>query len=149
MILLVKTVLKYRVDPADHHPTIIRVCTVFPWTEFCHPAGLLCPPQCLPPVGTRCLDPGEDGPSWAAGRRPTEAWGAGQPGGGAPERAHTETLQLTGLKWSGRRRSCWCSFLIFCWFLLYWLHYDNIVGYGETCKALYNKPKTTLVPLHI
>lgn len=136
MILLVKTVLKYQVDPVDHHPTIVHVCTVFPWEEFRHPAGLLRPPQRLPPVGTGCLDPGEDGPSGTAGWCPTEARGAGQPGGGAPERAHTETLQLTGQKWSGRRRSCWCSFLIFCWFLLYWLHYDNIVGYGDMQGAI-------------
>lgn len=40
---------------------------------------------------------------------------------------------------SGRKQSCWCSFLIFCWFLLYRLRYDNIVGYGETCKVLYKQ----------
>lgn len=46
---------------------------------------------------------------------------------------------LLDTKQSGRRQSCWCSFLIFCWFLLYGLRYDNIVGYGETCKVLYNQ----------
>lgn len=70
--------------PIDHNPTIIHTCAVFPRAEFRHLAGLLRPPQCLPPVRTGCLDPGEDGPSGATGRRPTEARGAGQPGGGAP-----------------------------------------------------------------
>lgn len=31
-------------------------------------------------------------------------------------------LNQTTLKSSPQTRCCWCRFLIFCWFLLYWLH---------------------------
>lgn len=50
---------------------------------------------------------------------------------------HGSTTVL--LKSSLKTKVCWCSFLIFCWFLIYWLHKDNIVRYGGTCKTLYNK----------
>lgn len=76
--------------------SILRVvCSpVFSRAQLLHPAGLLRPPQRLPPVGPGRLDPGEDGPPGAAGEPGAEARGAGRPGRGAAKTAHTETLQL-------------------------------------------------------
>lgn len=62
--------------------------------EFVHPAGLLRPPQRLAAVGVGRLDPGEDGAPRAAQRTRPETRGPRQPGGGAPEADHTQTLQL-------------------------------------------------------
>lgn len=70
------------------------LCAVLPREELGHPAGLLRPPQRLPAVGPRRLDPGEDRPPGAARRRAAAARGAGPAGGGAAGGAHPQALQL-------------------------------------------------------
>lgn len=70
------------------------LCVVFSREELVHPAGLLRPPQRLPAVWTGRLDPGEDGPSGAAREPGAETRRPRQPGRGAQETAHTQTLQL-------------------------------------------------------
>jgi len=71
---------------------------VFSREEFVHPAGLLCTPQRLPAVWIRRLDSGEDGASRAAQNPQTETRGPRQPGRGSQKTAHTQTLQLKGIK---------------------------------------------------